>query len=55
MQKKIAVIAGDGIGPEITKEAVGVLEAVARRYGHDFSFQWQFDSGYHFPSDSPIN
>ena len=40
MQKKIAVIAGDGIGPEITKEAVGVLEAVARRFGHDFSFRY---------------
>jgi 3-isopropylmalate dehydrogenase len=39
MHKKIAVIAGDGIGPEITKEAVGVLKAVALRYGHDFTFK----------------
>jgi 3-isopropylmalate dehydrogenase len=30
----IAVLAGDGIGPEVTAEAVRVLRAVAERYGH---------------------
>ena len=29
MNKTIAVIRGDGIGPEIVEEAVGVLDAVA--------------------------
>ena len=29
MEKKIAVIRGDGIGPEIVAEAIGVLDAVA--------------------------
>jgi 3-isopropylmalate dehydrogenase len=34
----IAVLAGDGIGPEVTAEAVRVLEAVAGRHGHQFEF-----------------
>jgi 3-isopropylmalate dehydrogenase len=33
----IAVLGGDGIGPEVTAEAIRVLEAIARRYGHEFS------------------
>jgi 3-isopropylmalate dehydrogenase len=37
MKARIAVIAGDGIGPEVTAEAVQVLQAVARRFGHQFS------------------
>jgi 3-isopropylmalate dehydrogenase len=36
MKARIAVIAGDGIGPEVTSEAVGVLRAVAQRFGHEF-------------------
>src|SRR3989304_1841571 len=35
---KIAVLPGDYIGPEVIAEAVRVLEAVGRRYGHDFQF-----------------
>lgn len=38
MNKSIAIIKGDGIGPEIVTQAVGVLEQVAQRYGHNFSF-----------------
>jgi 3-isopropylmalate dehydrogenase len=34
----IVVLPGDGIGPEVTAEAVRVLEAVARKYGHRFTF-----------------
>jgi 3-isopropylmalate dehydrogenase len=34
---RIAVLPGDGIGPEIVAEAVRVLEAVARRFGHRFA------------------
>ncbi len=36
MKKRIAVISGDGIGPDITFEAVKVLKRVAERFGHDF-------------------
>jgi len=35
----IAVLAGDGIGGEVTAEAVRVLSAVAARFGHAFEFQ----------------
>jgi 3-isopropylmalate dehydrogenase len=35
---KIAVLPGDYIGPEVVAEAVRVLEAVGRRFGHEFRF-----------------
>jgi 3-isopropylmalate dehydrogenase len=35
---KIAILAGDGIGPEVTNEAVSILKAVAELGGHDFTF-----------------
>ena len=38
MEKTIALISGDGIGPEIVKEAVRVLDAVAEKYGHTFRY-----------------
>jgi len=38
MRLKIAVLAGDGIGPEVTHEAVHILKAVAELGGHDFTF-----------------
>ena len=37
MKKTIAVIRGDGIGPEIVNEALKVLDKVAEKYGHTFS------------------
>lgn len=36
---KIAVLPGDGIGQEVTREAVRVLEAVGQRFGHKFLFR----------------
>ena len=38
MNAKIVLIPGDGIGPEIVGEAKKVLEHVASRFGHTFSF-----------------
>jgi 3-isopropylmalate dehydrogenase len=38
MKLKIAVLAGDGIGPEVTREATQILKAVAEFGGHDFTF-----------------
>ena len=38
MKKNIAVIPGDGIGPEIVREAKKVLDKVAKKYGHEFSY-----------------
>ena len=39
MKAHIALLAGDGIGPEVTAEAVRALEAVARRFRHEFRFE----------------
>ncbi|NLD34163.1 MAG: 3-isopropylmalate dehydrogenase [Clostridiales bacterium] len=39
MTYHIAVVAGDGIGPEITQAAQQVLERVGSRYGHTFQFE----------------
>ena len=39
MKKHIAVLAGDGIGPEITAGAVEVLKKVAEKFGHEFTFE----------------
>ena len=38
MDKKIAVIRGDGIGPEIVNDAIRVLDAVAKKYNHNFEY-----------------
>ena len=38
MEKRIALLRGDGIGPEIVDSAVKVLEAVAEKFGHTFTF-----------------
>jgi len=39
MHKNIAVLAGDGIGPEIITEAIKVLQAVAKKYHHSFTYE----------------
>ena len=38
MEYKIALIPGDGIGPEIVREARKVLDAVCSKYGHKFIY-----------------
>ncbi|MFB9897364.1 3-isopropylmalate dehydrogenase [[Hallella] seregens] len=38
MKLNIAVLAGDGIGPEIMPQAINVLNAVARKFGHEFVY-----------------
>ena len=39
MEFKIAILPGDGIGPEVIAESVKVLEAVGRRFGHSFELE----------------
>lgn len=39
MKLNIAVLPGDGIGPEISVQGVNVLKAVAEKYGHEISCQ----------------
>ena len=38
MNKNIAVIRGDGIGPEIVGQAIRVLDKIAEKYGHTFTY-----------------
>ena len=38
MNLHIAILPGDGIGPEIMQSAIGVLDAVAQRFGHEFRY-----------------
>ena len=39
MKKKIAVLPGDGIGPEVTAQAVKVLKVIAEKFQHEFIFE----------------
>ena len=39
LNKKITVLGGDGIGPEVCAEAIKVLMAVGERFGHSFTFE----------------
>lgn len=39
MRARIAVLSGDGIGPEVIAEALRVLRAVAERHGHEFALE----------------
>ena len=56
MEKTLAILEGDGIGPEIVREAVKVLKAVEQKYGHRFILKYApfgaqayFDEGSPFP------
>ncbi|MCZ6522155.1 MAG: 3-isopropylmalate dehydrogenase [Bacteroidetes bacterium] len=39
MNKKIAVLPGDGIGPEVIEQAIKVLKAIEETFGHHFEFK----------------
>jgi 3-isopropylmalate dehydrogenase len=36
MKARIAILGGDGIGPEVTAEAVRIIRAIAQKFGHEF-------------------
>ena len=38
MKLNIAVLAGDGIGPEIMKQGVAVMQAIAEKFNHEFTY-----------------
>jgi len=40
MKKKIAVLPGDGIGPEVVREGIKVLDTIAEKYGHTFEYEY---------------
>ena len=39
MKANITIMPGDGVGPEITREAIKVLQAIETSFGHDFSLE----------------
>lgn len=39
MKLRIAVLPGDGIGPEIMKQGVAVMDAIAQKFGHEFDYE----------------
>lgn len=56
MYKKIAILSGDGIGPEVMNEAIKILNKIAEKFGHTFEYIYgliggaAFDRyGNHFP------
>lgn len=40
MQKNIAVILGDGIGPEVTNQSIKILNAIAQQFHHEFNYTY---------------
>ena len=40
MDLKIAILAGDGIGPEISAQGVDVMNAVCKKFGHNVSYEY---------------
>lgn len=36
----IATLPGDGIGPEVVNQAVKVLSAIGKKFGHQFEFRY---------------
>ncbi len=40
MQKNIAILPGDGIGPEVTEQARKALDTIAELFGHEFNYTW---------------
>jgi 3-isopropylmalate dehydrogenase len=45
MKLKILVVAGDGIGPEVTREAELILKKIASNGGHEFTFEHKLIGG----------
>ena len=45
MQYTVTVLPGDGIGPDIIREAVQVVEHVGRKFGHHFTFEERLIGG----------
>ncbi|SPU02522.1 3-isopropylmalate dehydrogenase [Bacillus subtilis] len=55
MKKRIALLPGDGIGPEVLESATDVLKSVAERFNHEFEFEYGLIGGaaideHHNPS-----
>ena len=45
MQFNVTVLPGDGVGPEVAGEAIKVLQAVGKRFGHTFNLNYGLIGG----------
>jgi 3-isopropylmalate dehydrogenase len=45
LQYNLAVLPGDGVGPEVTSEAIKVLQTVGKKFGHDFKLNYGLIGG----------
>lgn len=55
MKKTIAILEGDGIGPEIMAEGIKVLKAVEKKFGHEFELTYTpFGASAYFSDGSPF-
>lgn len=45
MKFELAVLPGDGVGPEVIAEAIKVLKAVGKRFGHEFNLHYELVGG----------
>lgn len=55
MEKQIAVLEGDGVGPEIVRESIKVLRAVESKYEHTFALHFApFGAGAYFTEGVPF-
>jgi len=45
VQFNLAVLPGDGVGPEVTSEAIRVLQAIGERFGHNFNLHYGLIGG----------
>ena len=45
MQFNLAVLPGDGVGPEVTTEAIKALQAVSKKFGHNFDLHYGLVGG----------
>src|ERR1700738_2954162 len=53
-QQKIAVVPGDGIGPEVAREGVALLERLAQLRGLPLALQWVDFRAARYPKDGTI-
>ena len=55
MKKMLAVLEGDGIGPEITREGVKVLRTIEKKFDHEFTLTYApFGAASYFEEGSPF-
>ena len=45
MNFNLAVVAGDGIGPEVMEQNINVLNAIGEKFGHTFNYEYVLGGG----------